>query len=542
MVRSTLFGQKSAPAPKPDTVNKSVGAAYSGDLKQDLISLLTTNVIGDTFYATEQELAASTQELVTRGARENPEFLAKAVVYGRNEGFMRLAPIVGLAALTVHGGRRALTRQVFPRVIRTPDDLREYVTLFNTRAFGKRMTGWVTKMVGDWLNGLSEYHAVKYGSQASKTVTLRDILRQAHPKPASEAQDYLFNYLVKGTKEVSLTEPQQLKVIWAAERLKRATNESEVISLITRFRLPWEVVIPALEKSTPHTWAALAEVMPYFALLRNLATMNRNGALAIPGVADMIATKLSDPAAIARSKLFPFRFFQASRKILDLPKSIQTAVSDALETSISNLPDIDGRMVVAVDDSGSMTSHSMGAYSDLQCRDIARLLAAILYRRYGAKIAVFASNAIWSRGHEGSTRVLDAMNKITPNGGSTNLGSSVQLMLRDKVPCEVYVGLTDNESYEGHGVPTILRTYRDAMKLDTRGFLVNLQPERTYQAGVNDPLIRNISGFSDQALKFIGLQAKGGPRAQVEYVDKLDIRQYDKFVATDTSPATVDSE
>lgn len=528
MVRATVLRNKNAVAPKPDTVNASGGLAYKGDLKQDALSLLTTSVVGNSYTMSQEKISETLVSVTTQLAKTDPNFLAKAVVYARNEGLMRLAPIVGLAALTAFGHDRGLTQRVFNKVIVTPDDLREFVTLFNVRVFGKRMTGWVTKMVADWLNGMSEYHAVKYGSKASKEITIRDILRLAHPKPVNPSQDHIFHYLTKGVKDVSPTEPELLKIIWAAEKLKRTKHEDEIVELVTRFKLPWEVVIPTLEAATPKVWAGLASVMPYFALVRNLATLDRQGAFRIPGIPDTVATRLSDPSAISKSRMFPFRFFQAERALPpSVPVVVRQALKDALETSVANLPPIKGKVVVAVDESGSMSSPSMGDYSDVTCSEIARLLAAILYRRYNAEVLVFNTTAVPSEGHRGLSSVLDVAKAIDSFPGGTDLASPVRLMMTRGIPCDTYVCLSDNESYGAYPVAQMFRDYRAKYpKFEAKGFLFNLSPTGTYQASISDPLLRVISGFGDQPLKMIGLQSQFSGRAQIEYVEKIDIDTY----------------
>src|SRR6185369_15870872 len=143
-------------------------------------------------------------------------FLAKALVYARNRGLLKLASTVGLTVLSAsekEGAKKAF-RLAFRHVVQIPDDLREFVELCKKAQIrkgkrvkvvtkvkdGKRVVvdrqvmpgqgglGGLAKLcVQNWLRHMSEFHAVKYGSDASKGITLPDIVKLAHPSASSSA-------------------------------------------------------------------------------------------------------------------------------------------------------------------------------------------------------------------------------------------------------------------------------------------------------------------------------------------------------------------
>ena len=79
------------------TVNREGFPAFKRDWKEQYLQMLLTNTMSSTFYASANELCKNALDLHRYAADEDPFFMAKALVYARNEGFMRLQPLVGLA-------------------------------------------------------------------------------------------------------------------------------------------------------------------------------------------------------------------------------------------------------------------------------------------------------------------------------------------------------------------------------------------------------------------------------------------------------------
>jgi 60 kDa SS-A/Ro ribonucleoprotein len=383
-----------------DKVNRAGQQAFSRSLEEDTIAVLTTQTLSNTFYVGQKELAKEFVEVLRKMSDKDPIFLAKALIYARNKGLMKLAPTVGLAVLSENKsdkGKEAFSK-AFRHVIRIPDDLREFVELVRTGSFGKKALMGVRKIcVQNWLRHMSEYHGVKYGSSASEGITLRDILRLTHPLPKvldrhkdgkgqtydrlrSGAQAELFGWLVKGWEKVGDEPSPSNALVWALETIKRSEDEKEIVSLVKKYKLPWEVVVPSVKKMTTAIWTALLDGMPYMALLRNLNTMERHEVLKDKAIVKDIAKRLSDPEAVAKSKQLPFRFFNA-HKAYTGPQEIRDAIHDALEQSFVNMPEIKN-MVVAVsnDSSGSMGSpvsdKGSTSYADVAC-----IFAAALFKK-----------------------------------------------------------------------------------------------------------------------------------------------------------------
>jgi hypothetical protein len=92
--------------------------------------------------------------------------------------------------------------------------------------------------------------------------------------------------------------------------------------------------------------------MGLMALARNLRNFDEAG---VPdAVADTIIARFTDPAQIARSRMFPFRWLSAYQAAPALRWG--QALDQALQAALSNLPALPGRTLVLVDTSGSMTT------------------------------------------------------------------------------------------------------------------------------------------------------------------------------------------
>src|SRR6185295_12054091 len=109
------------------------------------------------------DLGREALEVLIQARETIPQFLARALVYARTQGFMKTLPVLGLAVLS--GGRGAckqLFQSAFDQVILIPDDLRTFVVLSKSGIVpGRKGLGGVAHAaVKRWLGTLSEYHAL----------------------------------------------------------------------------------------------------------------------------------------------------------------------------------------------------------------------------------------------------------------------------------------------------------------------------------------------------------------------------------------------
>lgn len=148
-----------------------------------------------------------------------------------------------------------------------------------------------------------------------------------------------------------------------------------------------EVAVERL--SDAEIWSELIPRMGYMALLRNLRNFDQAGVS--DEVAASVIARLSDPSEVAKSKQFPYRFLSAWKATDSVRWA--PALEKALQLSVANVPEFDGRTLVLIDTSGSMQSPVAGARSQCQRWEVAGLFGAVVAARAGkgADLAIYAT-------------------------------------------------------------------------------------------------------------------------------------------------------
>jgi 60 kDa SS-A/Ro ribonucleoprotein len=532
---SQITGITTTTAAVPTHLNKEGAPSYRRSLEEQVAQVLTCGTTGNTFYVSGQQLVKEATEVLVRARNKEPEFLARALVYARNEGLMRSLPVLGLAVLSGGGGRtKPLFEKAFPKVIQTPDDLREFVQLVKSGTIsGRKGLGGVARLaVREWLNNVSEYHAVKYGSANSREMTLRDIIRLAHPIPQTSALSERFGWLVKG-KEGLGVDPELNPQIRAFEALKRTTTEDEQLALIREGRLPYEVVVPTLQKTSAAIWGELLHQAPYFNLLRNLNAFTRHGVFGDEENVRYAVEKLSNPGAVEHSKVLPFRFFDAWKAYCRSDKfdtRLADALRQALELSFCNMPSLgDCTVAIGTDTSGSMDSQ-ISDKGSTRYIDIAGIFTGALLKRIEGRVIPlpFDTEIHTNHGLSGRDDILVTADKISGYcGGGTAVGAPIEHLLRSQTKVDVFIGITDNEDWAHGGgwyasadFLTLWRRYRKEINPDAKAFLVTIAPYRDAGTPSGEPGVHFIYGWSDQVLRYISLKLESG-NGQTEHISQM---------------------
>jgi 60 kDa SS-A/Ro ribonucleoprotein len=527
-------------ATQQQLTNHAGGVTYERTLREQVLQVLSTSTLGDTFYVSREEIRKETLEVIIQARHECPAFLARALVWARSEGMMRKVPILGLVALSAGGAAtKALFEQVFPHVIKTPDDLREFIreSIEGKIAGRKGLGGMTVPLVQAWLASMSEYHALKYGSVVSKGVTIRDAIRMSHPKPVSAESTEIFAWLVRGKK--GLGENQNLlPQIRSYESLKVAATEEEQVRLIRDGRLPFEVVLPAI-KPTKAIWSELLMHAPYTNLLRNLVTFTRHGVFQEERYVEHAVKKLTDPQAVRHSYVLPFQFFNAWKeysKVVGFEPRIADAVRQACEISFVNIPSFgDLAVCVAPDVSGSMSSVPVSDKGTAHCIDIAGIYAGALMKRIEGRglVLPFEQRVITDTSLSFRDDILVTAEKLASiGGGGTAVGAPIQYLLDRKISVDVFIGITDNEDWchgknDGYSIRgsflSMWRSYRKEVNPNAQAFLITIAPYREAVAPRGEKGVRFIYGWSDQVLKYIALSLKQG-ETQVQAIEKMSLK------------------
>ncbi|WP_372634296.1 TROVE domain-containing protein [Cohnella sp.] len=495
------FAKKLFSVIRPTISNREGYPAYVRSVEEQYVQTLVTNTFGNTFYADQQTLLAEADELHREMAQSRPQFMAKALVYARNEGYMRLQPLYGLAILSQY--RPDLFAKAFLQVVRIPSDLSDFLTILKGMGRGEGGRA-VKRQVNRFLAGVSEYWALKYNGRG-RGYSLGDAIATAHPKPADLKQQALFRYLRGQEANVTL-----LPQVEAFEQLKRASTEEERLRWIEAGRLPHEVVTGAV-KPTKAIWEALLGQMPTFALLRHLNALERAGVLEDRRNLDAVIARLTDPVALSKAKILPFRFAKAFRQVKH--PELRDALRDAVELTFANLPDLEDRTAIFLDISGSM---------DGEYLQIGSVFALALYKKTQGNSLFWlfdteAEDAYPSR----RDSILSQAERIQTRGG-TDTGAPVRKLLSERRKVDQIVIITDEQQNSGSLFYRELTNYRARVNPQVKAFIVDIAPYRSAMVPPQDPNTFYIYGWSDTVLSYIAQTTKGYS-SLVKTIEKIEL-------------------
>lgn len=525
-----LFGTRPTGYEQADRVNHEGFPAFARSVEEQYVQTLLTNTLGHTFYASIGENYAVAKDVHQRILSQDPAFAARAIVYAREQGFMRLQPIIGLVYLSL--ADRTLFRAIFPRVILTPGDLLDFVQIVRSKQIRTGLGRAIKEVINRWLNGISEYHLIKYGSDAGAKLSLRDTLRLTHPQPVDPQHDALFLYLTDRQKwrdtygeQIATLLPQ----IDAVERLKRADDGAEIRALIQQGRLPYEVVTGAIRPDTA-TWSLLVRQMPYLALLRQLNTLQRAGVLADAETVGYIVERLTNIEALRKAKVLPFRLHSAwvaFTAATEQEQRIAQALEQALEQAFVNLPKLPGVVAIAPDVSGSM-SGSISHPSKVRYIDIAAIFCGALLKASSRSIVLpFEINVVKIKLTADQPLMQTVAQLTAIGGGGTAVSAPISELLKRRTAVDVFIGITDNVEWatDGDGNRGFLATwrrYRETVAPRAQAFLITIAPYPHAVAPQEEPGVHYIYGWADHVPAYIA-QTIAGYAGQVAAVRQIEL-------------------
>ena len=404
----------------PDTTNVAGFAAFSrNDFKQEVASVvLNTMLNGDSYYEKEADRIGRIEKFVSQNT-ENGEFLAKAMVYTRNEGNLRsVSHLMGTLLAENVKGTSFLKPALVKSMIR-PDDATEMVALWNSRHPGKMIPNSLRKAVKLSLeNRWDAYQLKKYFGNGA--VKVSNLVNLSHPTPKDEAQRTMFKQALEGTLP-NIATAQTVNAGSTGE--DRAQNYANMLA---------------------------ERKLGYMAALKNIKNILEAGAS--DETIDSLCSLLTNENAVLKSRLLPFRFTQAYG-IVDAmnmdrikAKKILKAIEQGFIYSSKNIPIVeDGESVaILLDESGSMG----GYYGDIDMTEkypfmIGKtLMASMLLGLDKDKTLgyLWADNAR-EVSIDGSP--MEFIKKTRTQGGGTNLGQSISMLIKSKTVVDKLVIFTD---------------------------------------------------------------------------------------------------
>jgi len=168
------------------------------DLKKEVTSVILNSMLsGNSAYETEKERISKIEKLVKNRGLDN-EFLAKAMVYVRNEGNLRsVSHLMAVLLAENVKGETFMKNALYKTMIR-PDDATEMIALWNSRNEGKMIPNALRKSVKSALEAKWDRYQLKkyYGNGPVK---VSNLINLTHPKPSNEDKEEMFKQALEKT-------------------------------------------------------------------------------------------------------------------------------------------------------------------------------------------------------------------------------------------------------------------------------------------------------------------------------------------------------
>lgn len=425
--------------PSTKTTNFAGGDARSVNAETELYFAVASTFTKDAFYESSDKRLERIQYLVSKC---DDKFVAQLAIWNRTKGNMRSSSVTLLGELFKKGSKYA--RMATIESVQRPDDLTELV------AYVGGITAQMKRAVRRCLFKFDRYQLSKY-QMKSRGVSLVDLFNLVHPNPkfATDEQKEAWKDLIEGN----------LKVEGTVEKILSASKEDS------------EDRAENLEKLVRE------KKMGYMAMLRNL---NKMSGLSVEAKT-MVCEYISNPTAVRNSKQLPFRFISAMDEVSD--KDFLGAIEKALEISCENIPKIDGKTLVALDISGSMSGLPI---------KVGSVIAAALAKSNNADVIAFDTSVKEHKIIPG-TPLLAIVNQIRADGGGTETGLVFQYA--QKKYDTIFV-VSDNESWVSSAQYTY-RTYSQGVKT----YCIDVNGYGTVDIVGNS--VFHISGWSNSMFEFI---------------------------------------
>jgi 60 kDa SS-A/Ro ribonucleoprotein len=518
MANKSLFASLAGKLiPQTDARNSEGARAYAMQPRQRLAQLAVTGTLSRTFYASAD---AQLQDVLDAARDVDAAFIAKTAVYAREKGAMKDMPALLIALLSRLQAKEFAP--AFQRVINNGRMLRNFVQIMRSGAVGRKSMGSrPKKLVEAWLATASDAQIMR--AAVGQAPSLADVIKMVHPKPAGASREALYGYLIGKPYDVAALP----EIASAFERFKR--DPSAPVPDV-----PFQM-LTALPLTGEH-WAAIGRKAGWHMLRMNLNTFARHGVFEAEGFAQRAAERLADAQEIKRAKVFPYQLMMAyTMADQSVPRKVREALQDAMEIAVSNVPQIEGRVVVCPDVSGSMSSpvtgHRKGATSAVRCIDVAALVAAAFLRANPeTRVIPFEQDVVRMDLNPRDTVMTNAEKLAKIGGGGTNCSAPLLKLVREKAKADLVVIVSDNESWadarqngRGTGLMEAWRKFKAANR-QAKLVCIDIQPSTTMQA-VDRSDILNVGGFSDAVFEVIANFAKGQPGAShwVGEIERIEL-------------------
>lgn len=368
------------------------GPAFVRDARSELFQLAVVNMVSqDTFYESGASRDGRYEQLIHQLAVADPEWTYNLLKWLRGpEGNLRTASLVG-AAEFVRARLDAMSagdlvpddvkaaqegggwnRKVIEAVLQRADEPGEMLGYWVSQ-HGRKLPKPLKRGVADAVKRLYTQRGFLRYDSGSKGFRFADVLELVHAQDSGPEQDALYRYAVDDRHDHAGEVPELLHMVRARRTINTmsANDRHKLARLALRHGLDgnlykaamagqWEWLHSSLGDtkdvrnpvSKADQWRLVLPQLGIFALARNLRNLEEAG-LGYAEI-DAINARLMDADEIAKSRMFPFRWWQAYQAVNG--NSFKSGLERAFAHSMGNIPKLPGKSLVLVDTSASMTS------------------------------------------------------------------------------------------------------------------------------------------------------------------------------------------
>ena len=400
------------------------------------------------------------------------------------------------------------------------------------RSLRRAVASWYTER--DSSNLL--YQVTKYKQRGGWSH--RDLLRLSHP--VSDTLNPVFKYITSSelSGEVMAGLPDNaLEYLTAVEGVKTATNVKFVTAAIRKQGLVREH-IPTKWLNRPEVWEALLERMPLTAMIRNLGKMTAIGLIAPLSKATVqVCYKLTNEVALKKARVHPFALLLAQTtyaagcgvrgSLTWTPDPhVLAALEKAFYLSFENVEPSGKNLMLGIDVSGSMGFRGFDHMGSIAGTHIKAYQAAAVMAMAQIKTepwcfpVAFTGNNTMDRRRAAITPLNNlsdctSLNEVyetfkSVRVGPTDCAQPMIYAMANKIPVDVFVVYTDNETWCGKVHPSVaLNDYRQAMGRDAKLVVCGMTSTDFTIADPNDPGMLDVVGFDASCPAIISNFARG---------------------------------
>ncbi|MCX7641294.1 MAG: TROVE domain-containing protein, partial [Elusimicrobiales bacterium] len=397
-----------------------------------LITMLLSCFIENQYYRSKDETIKELVELINKIS--DKKFIAKTALYARNEFGMRSVSHIVAAELAycMRGLGNDWKVKFFEKIIHRVDDALEIFAYYLTKYGKKGIPNALKRGIAKALANFNEYHLAKYKNE-NKNVSLIDLVNLCHIKPQEKNKEAFYKLMHKQLKNTETWESI------LSEVGKKAKTEEELNNL----------------KSEAWKYLILNKKLGYMALIKNLRNIIKY--IKDENILDEVVNQIKDEKSIKESLILPFRFYNAIEALKNYPgtQKIITAISDALDLSLSNVPKFPGKTLVALDQSGSMKG---------KVAILSSLLAAILSKVNDADLIRFSDYAEYMN-YPKNIPTVSLMESLLDNflDCGTNF-ENIFLLIKDR-PYDRIILISDMQPWDGNDSGSVRNVYNSYKKL-----------------------------------------------------------------------------